>query len=200
MNVLDDLNKIQKVNGTLLVISGPSGVGKGTVVGLFKKYSEFDLSVSATTRKPRIGEVDGFDYYFISRNEFENKIKNSEFLEYADYCGNYYGTLKSDVQHKLSKCKFLVLEIEVAGFQKLRKFIPNDDIPNFASVFIIPPSIQELESRLRNRGKDDDETIKQRIVKAKQEITLAKYYDFVVKNDFPEICVEKIYRYLNKLF
>lgn len=183
--------------GLLTVISGPSGVGKGTIIkALLKKDSTFNLSISATTRSPRSGEINGRDYMFFSHDEFKKIISNGELIEYAEYCGNYYGTLLSSVQDGLKNGHCLILEIEIIGFLKLKKKFPNELVPNFTSIFISPPSLAELERRLKNRGKDDDLTIKSRILKAEKEINYSDQYDLVIVNTDVETCVEKIYNYL----
>lgn len=193
---MKNLHIQNKKNGVLVVISGPSGVGKGTVVSLLRSSSEFGVSVSATTRKPRTGEVDGCDYYFFSQSDFESKLNNGEFLEYTEYCGNYYGSLKSDIENRVSKYKFLILEIEIDGFKKLKKIFRESKMFRFTSIFIMPPSLDELRKRLENRGKDDIGTIEKRCAKSKQELEHSGMYDFVVVNDSPDACATKIRKYL----
>ena len=156
--------------GLLIVLSGPSGVGKGTVrAAIFAKDNqEFVYSVSATTRKPRPGEVDGKDYFFKSREEFEEMIANKKLLEYAEYVGNYYGTPLDYVQETLNKGKDGVF------------------------IFLTPPDLRELESRIVNRGTDSDEVIKNRMKVAREELCLMKYYDYSVVNDKVENAVQQI--------
>ena len=149
--------------GTLLVLSGSSGVGKGTIIAqVLEKRPELYLSVSCTTRAPRPGEVDGVNYYFISREEFQTRIERGEFLEYAEYVGNYYGTSMTVIREKLEKGVDVLLEIEVQGAAKVR-----ERMPEAASVFIVPPSFEELAQRLRGRGTDSEEKIQKRLETAR---------------------------------
>ena len=181
-----------KGNG-LIIISGPSGVGKDSVITRIRHLDpSISLSVSATTRLPRFGEVDGIDYHFLSKKEFESKIKNSEFLEYAEYCGNYYGTLKYPIDRAIQLEKKIILKIEVQGAFKVRDFYPE-----CLSVFIAPPSMSTLRERISSRNLDDDHSVGLRLKKAKYEISQSKYYDFVVENDTTDACARKI---LNKIY
>lgn len=166
--------------GLLIVLSGPSGVGKGTVrKALFEKEGHnLVYSISMTTRKPRTGEVNGSDYYFVSKDEFEQKIKNGKMLEYAEFVGNYYGTPVDEVEKQLSDGNEVVLEIEVQGALQVR-----EKIKDAIFIFIAPPSMEALEDRLKARGTEDVEIIKQRITKAKSELNLAYKYDYIVVND-----------------
>ena len=166
--------------GLLIVLSGPSGVGKGTVrKALFEKEGHnLVYSISMTTRKPRTGEVNGSDYYFVSKDEFEQKIKNGKMLEYAEFVGNYYGTPVDEVEKQLSDGNEVVLEIEVQGALQVR-----DKMKDAIFIFIAPPSMEALEDRLKARGTEDIEIIKQRIAKAKSELNLAYKYDYIVVND-----------------
>ncbi len=163
--------------GRLIVFSAPSGCGKGTMLAEILKDEKFYVSVSATTRKPREGEVDGVNYHFISREDFLRKIDENAFIEHAEYCNNFYGTLKSEVDNKLEQGINVILEIEVQGAMKIR-----DIRPDAIFVFVAPPSINELRRRLRKRGTESDEVIEERISKAAGEIMLAEKYDYVVVN------------------
>lgn len=174
--------------GLLIVLSGASGTGKGTVIGeLLKRSNRFRLSISATTREPRSREKNGIDYFFIKKEDFVKKVKNSEFLEYAEYCENFYGTPKTNVFDMLDKGNDVLLEIEVEGGAQIKK-----KCPNAISIFIIPPSIDELKERLNKRGTDNDVVIKKRLNQAEREIKCAKEYDYIVVNDSLERCVESI--------
>lgn len=163
--------------GRLIVFSAPSGCGKGTMLAEILKDEKFYVSVSATTRKPREGEVDGVNYHFISHEEFLKKIEENAFIEYAEYCSNFYGTLQSEVDNKLEQGINVILEIEVQGAMKIR-----DIRPDAIFVFVAPPSINELRRRLKKRGTESDEIIEERISKAAGEIMLAEKYDYVVVN------------------
>lgn len=175
--------------GLLIVLSGPSGVGKGTVrAAIFEKDNqEFVYSVSATTRNPRPGEVDGKDYFFKTREEFEEMIQNKKLLEYAEYVGNYYGTPLDYVQETLDKGKDVFLEIEVQGALQVREAMPDG-----VFIFLTPPDLQELESRIINRGTDSNEVITRRMKVAREELGLMKYYDYAVVNDKVENAVKNI--------
>ena len=152
--------------GLLIVISGPSGVGKGTVrKALFEMpEQEFVYSVSMTTRKPREGEVDGVDYYFVSKEVFEQQIKDGNLLEYAEFVGNYYGTPKDKVEEQLNKGKEVILEIEVNGAQQVR-----EKLKDAVFIFLVPPTRQALYDRLKSRGTENDDKIKARIATADRE-------------------------------
>ena len=166
--------------GLLVVLSGPSGVGKGTIrKALFEMpEQEFVYSVSMTTRPPRPGEVDGVDYYFVSREEFERQIANGNMLEYAEFVGNYYGTPKDKVEEQLNAGKEVILEIEVNGALQVR-----EKCKDAVFVFIVPPTRQALYDRLMNRGTESEEVILARIAKANKEFRLAHQYDYIVVND-----------------
>ena len=175
--------------GMLIVISGPSGVGKGTVrKALFEKRGHrLVYSISMTTRKPRQGEVDGVDYYFVSREEFQKRIDNNQFLEWAEFVGNYYGTPKDKVEEQIEKGKEVVLEIEVNGaLQVLSK------VKDAVSIFIVPPGKQALYDRLRRRGTEPEEVIQERMAKANREFQLAHKYDYIVVNDDVDNAAERI--------
>ncbi|MGN0621162.1 MAG: guanylate kinase [Porcipelethomonas sp.] len=169
----------RKMNkGLLIVVSAPSGCGKGTLLGEVLKDSDYYYSVSATTRAPREGETDGVNYHFLSRGEFEDLINTGGMMEYAQYCGNYYGTPKAEVEKKLAEGKNVILEIEVKGAMQIKKICPDG-----VFVFILPPSIAELERRLKKRGTETDEVIAGRVSEAAGEIGHAAEYDYVIVND-----------------
>jgi len=176
--------------GILTVISGFSGSGKGTVVNkLLSDYKDdYSLSVSATTRKPRTGEEDGKHYFFISKEEFESKIKQSGFIEWAEYVGNYYGTPREYVENKLSEGKNVILEIEMQGGLQIKK-----QYPEAVLVFMVPPSANELRERLVNRGTEDIETINKRLERAADEIKFISDYDYIVINNEIDVCSEEIH-------
>ena len=174
--------------GLLLVISAPSGGGKGTILKeLFAQEENLRLSVSATTRQPRPGEENGKQYFFLSREEFETKIRTGQMLEYAEYVGNYYGTPREPVERWMDQGRDVVLEIEVKGGAQVKKLMPE-----CVSIFILPPSMQVLEKRLRGRGTEEEATIQQRLAKAREEIPHAKEYDYVVFNDRLEDAVSDL--------
>ena len=166
--------------GLLIVISGPSGVGKGTVrKALFEmKNHNLTYSVSMTTRKIRPGERDGKDYYFVSREEFERKIDEGKFLEHAEFVGNYYGTPLDKVDALLDEGKEVVLEIEVDGALQVK-----EKMPDCVMIFLVPPGKKALYDRLRGRGTESEEVIEERIQKANREFKKAKLYDYIVVND-----------------
>ena len=175
--------------GLLIVLSGPSGVGKGTVrAAIFSKGEQkFVYSISATTRKPRTGETDGVDYLFKTREEFEQMIQNKQLLEYAEYVGNYYGTPLEYVENTLATGKDVFLEIDVQGAIQVRELMPEG-----VFIFLTPPDLNELESRIVNRGTDSDEVIAKRMKTAREELELMKYYDYSVVNDTVDNAVQKI--------
>ncbi|GEL14323.1 guanylate kinase [Pediococcus cellicola] len=175
--------------GMLIVLSGPSGVGKGTVrKAIFDQGgNDFQYSISMTTRKPREGEVNGVDYYFVSKEEFEHNIETGQMLEYAKYVDNYYGTPLKYVNETLDQGKDVFLEIEVNGALQVRKKSPDG-----VFVFLTPPDLMELKQRIINRGTEDMETINKRMKKAVEEIRMMQDYDFAVVNDKVENAVESI--------
>lgn len=174
--------------GLLVVFSGPSGVGKGTVLKeVFERDSNLVYSVSCTTRQPRPGEVDGIHYHFISADKFEQNIKDEKMLEYAVYCGNYYGTGAEYVEMQRSAGKDVVLEIETQG--ALQVMAKRKDA---ITVFIAPPSFKELEDRLKGRATENEAVINQRITKAKEEFSHMQKYKYVVINDVVETAAEDI--------
>ena len=174
--------------GRLIVFSAPSGCGKGTMLEQILKNEDFCVSVSATTRLPREGEVDGVNYYFISKDEFTERIGEGKFLEYAEYCGNFYGTPMDQVNEMLEKGKNVILEIEVQGAVKVM-----NKRPDALSIFIAPPSINELRRRLHKRGTESDEVIEQRVAQASNEVALAAKYDYIIVNDALEDAVEDFF-------
>ena len=168
-----------KERGPLIVLSGPSGVGKSTVIAeLFAQRSNIYFSVSYTTRQPRVGEQDGVNYNFVSREEFERMIADDELLEYAEYVDNYYGTSMKLIQEKLDAGIDVLLDIEVQGAAKVRA-----RCPDALFIFIIPPSFEELSRRLHRRNTDSEEVIAGRLAKARQEFREIPKYDYLVIND-----------------
>ena len=180
--------------GVLFVFSGPSGVGKGTLKAkLFEEFADQSAySVSATTREPREGEVDGKDYFFISRQEFERRVKNNEFLEHAEFAGNCYGTPRAYVEKLLDSGMNVVLEIDVQGALQVMK-----SMPECVSVFILPPSFEELEHRLRGRGTETEEKVRERLETAKRELPYAPQYDYQIVNGGD---IEAAYQSLRDVF
>ena len=176
--------------GILLVISGFSGAGKGTIVNrLIEIYDEYALSISMTSRAPRPGDVEGVNYFFVSREEFEKTIAENGLLEYAEYCGNYYGTPRAFVEKKLEEGRNVILEIEIQGASNIKKAFPESLL-----IFVTPPSAAELEKRLRSRGTETEEAIKGRLSRAHEESVGMDQYDFIVINDDLEECVDEVHR------
>jgi guanylate kinase len=178
-----------KKRGLLIVLSGPSGVGKGTVrKELFTQpNTNYEYSVSMTTRSPREGEVDGEDYFFKSREEFEELIDQGKLLEYAEYVGNYYGTPLDYVNATLDAGRDVFLEIEVVGAAQVRELVPDG-----LFIFLAPPSLSALETRLIGRGTETADVIKSRVLKAREELELMNLYDYVVENDEVQNACERI--------
>ena len=177
--------------GIIFIISGPAGSGKGTVVNLLReKMPELGVSVSATTRKPRPGESEGVNYYYISREDFLSRIENDEILEYTEYCGNMYGTLKSEACRILDEGRDIILEIEVEGALQVKKLMPRDTV----MIMLLAPTPRELEGRLRGRGTESDDVIEKRLRRAKEEILKASNYDYIVTNETGKSseCADKI--------
>ena len=185
-----------KSKGLLVVLSGPSGVGKGTVrQALFEtdtNHDQFYYSVSATTRQPRPDEEDGKDYFFVSRDQFEGMIEDERLLEYAEYVGNYYGTPLQYVEEMTEQGKDVFLEIEVQGALQVKRRMPDG-----VFIFLAPPTMHELESRIVNRGTDAPEVIEKRMRQAREELQLVTQYDYVVENDNVQSAVERIQTIIN---
>lgn len=183
-----------KKRGTLVLYTGSSGVGKGTIMQeLLKRDDNIRLSVSNTTRLPRKGEIDGVHYNFVTKEQFENLISEDGYLEYAKYCDNYYGTPKKQVEDMLEQGFNVFLEIEVqGGLQIMEKY------PDVLSIFILPPSVEILEKRLRNRGTENEETIAKRLAEAKNEIAIKDKYKYNVVNDDLDKAVEEVLDILHK--
>ena len=178
--------------GNLYVISGSSGVGKGTVIKEFlRKHPEFKLSVSCTTRAPREGEVDGVNYFFLSKDEFQRRINNGDFLEWAEFSGNMYGTGKDYVEKTLNAGHDLILEIDTKGALNVKSIMPEAKL-----IFILPPSMEELESRLRGRKTESEEAIQKRLASTKLEIENSKNFDYKIVNDSIEQALNDLEKFL----
>jgi len=174
----------------LIIITGPSGVGKGTVVKeLLDRNKDIWLSISATTRNPRIGEKDGENYYFISDEKFKDMIDKKEFLEWAQFAGNFYGTPLSTVSEKIEKGFIVLLEIEVEGAKQIK-----EKFPEALSIFLLPPSKAELEKRIRNRGTEKEEAINKRLSRANYEIASSGEFDFVLTNHDVDETVKGVFK------
>ena len=177
-----------KKRGLLIVISGPSGAGKGTICKeLLKKNDNLLISVSATTRSPRNGEVDGVNYHFLSENEFITRLEKDDFLEHAQVYGNYYGTPKSNVDSMLESGKDVILEIDIQGALKVK-----ENTEEGVFIFILPPSMEELKQRIINRGSETPESLMKRFKSAYKEINFVSRYNYAVVNDEVNIAVEKL--------
>jgi len=173
--------------GILLVISGFAGTGKGTLVHeLLEKYDNYALSVSATTRAPRPGEIDGVHYFFKTKEKFEEMIRENRLIEYASYVENYYGTPKEYVQQQLENGKDVILEIEIQGALKIK-----EQFPDTLLLFMVPPSASVLEERLRGRGTETDEVVRKRLHRAVEESEFIEQYDYLIVNDDLETCVKE---------
>lgn len=181
--------KVMTQRGLLIVLSGPSGVGKGTVrKAIFEEEGiDFQYSISATTRQPRVGEVDGEDYFFVSHEEFEEKISNGDMLEYAQYVNNYYGTPKSFIDKTLASGRDVFLEIDVQGALQVKSKMPEG-----VYIFLTPPNLTNLRERLVGRGTDSQETIEKRVTAARDELKQMINYDYAVENDRVVYAVDRI--------
>ncbi len=177
-----------KKQGILLIISGPSGAGKGTVVEQLCREDDFSLSISATTRKPREYEKDGVHYFFHTKEEFERMRDRSELLEWAEFCGNYYGTPRKYVTEQLMAGRNVILEIEVQGALQVKEIYPDGVL-----IFLVPPNLEELGNRLTKRGTEDKETINRRLRRALEEMELVERYDYLVINDTVAQAAEDIF-------
>lgn len=173
--------------GILFVLTGPSGVGKGTVLAEVRKHKELYLSISATTRQPRPGEQDGVQYYFLTREQFEQKIAENGFLEHAAFSGNYYGTPAAPVDQQLNAGHDVMLEIEVQGAMQVHQMRPDA-----VRIFIAPPSFAELERRLTGRGTEDADAVRRRLEIATHELMLAKDFDYIVINHTVEQATDDV--------
>ncbi len=177
----------------LIIITGPSGVGKGTVVKeILNRDKNIWLSISATTREPRMGEKEGENYYFLSNESFKEMIEKKEFLEWAQFAGNFYGTPLSKVNEKIEKGFIVLLEIEVEGAKQIKKKFPNS-----LSIFLMPPSKKELEKRIRNRGTEKEDAIRRRLSRATYEIESSNKFDFVLTNNDVNETVKGIFKIIN---
>lgn len=179
--------------GIIFIVSGPAGAGKGTVVKEVVKKDGIELSISATTRKPRGKEQDGIEYHFMTREQFSSMIDDDGFFEYAEYCGNFYGSPKKPVVDWVNQGKDVILEIEVQGCEKVKKILPDS-----VSIFVVPPSMEILEKRLRGRNTETEEVIKKRMERAVEELKKSSEYDYVVVNDEIENCANEILSIIEK--
>jgi len=171
-----------------MILSGPSGVGKGTVCAALRQMdTELVYSVSATTRSPRQGEVDGVNYFFKTRDQFESMIADDQLLEYAEYCGNFYGTPREFVENTLESGRDIILEIEVQGALKVK-----EKFPEGVFIFLLPPSLEELQSRIVTRGTETEEVIQSRMRVARDELALMEHYDYAIVNDQVEAACHRI--------
>ena len=183
-----------KSNKKLFVISGSSGVGKGTVLKKFmEKHPDFMLSISCTTRKPRVGEVDGVNYFFVTPEEFQNSIDNDKFLEWAEFAGNRYGTKKKFIKQCLDEGKNVILEIDTQGAFQVKK-----QMPEAVLIFICPPSLEALENRLRGRHTENEDAIQKRLHEVKIELERAKDFDYRVINDEVERTITELEKVIDE--
>ncbi len=179
---------MQSNRGILIVISGPSGAGKGTICkALLEKHDNIYISVSATTRAPRVGEVEGVNYYFLTKEDFEEKVRENGFLEYANVHGNFYGTPKGNVEKMLEDGKDVILEIDIQGALQVK-----ENFKEGVFIFILPPSMEELKQRIIKRGSETEESLMTRFKNAYKEINYVSKYNYAVVNDTIELAVEKV--------
>ena len=184
--------KTKQHKGILIVVSGFSGAGKGTLMKrLVSDYDNYALSVSMTTRQPRTGEVDGREYFFSTKEEFEKKIEEEGLVEYACYCGNYYGTPREYVEKKLEEGKDVILEIEIQGAMKIK-----EQFPESLLLFVTPPSAEELQKRLVGRGTETADVIAQRLSRAYEESEGMDAYDYIVVNDDLDVCAAEVQKFV----
>ena len=180
---------MNKRKGILIVVSGFSGAGKGTLLkSLVSKYENYQISISATTRSPREGEKEGREYFFVAKEKFEDMISKGEFMEYAQYVGNYYGTPKKYVEDRMKKGKDVILEIEIQGALQIKK-----NYPDALLLYVVPPSILELKNRLLNRGSETMELIESRLRRAKEEAMGIEEYDYIIVNEELDFSVEELH-------
>ncbi|MCM1267403.1 MAG: guanylate kinase [Bacteroidales bacterium] len=178
-----------KSKGILIVVSGFSGAGKGTLMKkLVEEYERYGLSISATTRAPRPGEEDGREYFFVTKEEFERRIADNALIEYAQYCGNYYGTPRDYVEKQMAQGRDVILEIEIQGALAVRK-----QYPDAVLLFVMPPSAEELRRRLSGRGTETAEVIDKRLRRAAEEAQGIEEYDYILINDDLETCVKELH-------
>ncbi len=181
--------------GRLIVLTGPSGVGKGTLVrSLLQRHRQLYLSISATTRSPRAGEVEGEHYYFVSRSAFEKMIAENQLLEWAEFAGNYYGTPRLPIEQQIAQGKSILLEIELEGARQIHR-----SFPSALRIFILPPSFAELEKRLRDRSSDADEAIARRLQRAQVEVDAADEFDLQIVNDDFDTALQQLETAMNLL-
>lgn len=182
-----------KRKGILVVVSGFSGAGKGTLMKrLMETYDNYALSISMTTRAPREGETDGREYFFVTKDDFEDKISQDGLVEYACYCGNYYGTPREYVETQLAMGKDVILEIEIQGALKIK-----EKFPTALLLFVMPPSAKELKKRLVGRGTETAEVIEKRLARAGEEAEGIENYDYIVINDDLDICTKELHSIIN---
>ena len=182
------MSKLPAANGELIVLSGPSGVGKGTLLAhLRDRHPDLQVSISVTTRQPRAGEVDGQHYYFVSTAEFKEMIEADELLEWANFAGNYYGTPKEPIKKAIALGKRIVLEIELVGARQIK-----ESFPEAKQIFVLPPDVAALESRIRSRGQDDERAIAKRLDQSKVELAAASEFDFQIVNDSLETALTEL--------
>ena len=176
--------------GQLIVLAGPSGVGKGTLLNhLLKRHPELEVSVSATTRSPRAGEINGKHYYFVSHAQFQTMIENGDLLEWAEFAGNFYGTPKQPIERAIAQGRQVILEIELIGARQVRT-----SLPMAKQIFVLPPDESALEERIRSRGQDSEEAIARRLTQSKVELAAADEFDVQIVNDHLETAIAELER------